>query len=206
MTGKTLQEHWANTWARLALQAPAGLCEQLLACYAETHRHYHSQQHLSECLALFSELQVACAHPDEVALALWFHDAIYDTQAHDNEARSAAWAARTLTEAGADAAVTARVEALILATRHAHMPQDQDEAVLVDIDLAILGADPQRYREYTQQVRAEYAHVPPEAFRQGRRQVLAAFLQRPAIYSLPAMAAREAQARRNMEQELAGLI
>src|SRR6185295_1221583 len=113
----------------------------------------------------------------EVEIALWFHDAVYDVHRHDNERRSADWARDALAGAGVAATAIARVEALVMATRHATTtPGSADEELLVDIDLAILGADAARFAEYAAQIRREYAHVADAEFRAGRSAVLAAFL------------------------------
>ena len=65
--------------------------ERLLARYAEPHRRYHSQQHLHECLVHLRPALHLTEHPGEVEIALWFHDAIYELKAQDNEAQSAQW-------------------------------------------------------------------------------------------------------------------
>jgi len=67
------------------------LYQDLVARYREPHRRYHTLQHLEECFARFDELRALAEHPRDVELAIWFHDAIYDTRRSDNEARSAAW-------------------------------------------------------------------------------------------------------------------
>lgn len=88
---------------------------------------------------------------------------------------------------------------LIMTTRHDATPSDADEQLLVDIDLAILGATPERFAEYDAQVRAEYAWVPGFVYRMKRRSVLKAFLARPRLYGTDHFRARyEAQARRNL--------
>src|SRR5690606_13982957 len=119
---------------------------------------YHTLQHLGECLALHAAHAAHAARPAEVALALWFHDAVYDLQASDNEARSAEWAQETMRAAGASAQAVARVHALVMATCHSALPEGPDAELLVDIDLAILGATPARFAEYERQIRVEYAH------------------------------------------------
>ena len=63
------------------------------------------------------------------------------------------------------------------------VPTELDQQVLVDIDLAILGAPGPRFAEYGQQIRDEYAFVPEELFKQRRRAILRSFLDRPRIYS-----------------------
>ena len=55
-------------------------------------------------------------------------------------------------------------------------------AVLLDADLAILGADPAAYRAYATGVRVEYAHVPDDAWRTGRAAVLDHFLARDRLF------------------------
>src|SRR5688572_14197315 len=135
---------WLELWQRLgtARRADGALAAEfaaLTARYAETHRHYHTTQHIGECLAHFDGARAECTHEAEVELALWFHDAIYEPRAKDNEAQSAAWAVRVMQEAGLSQASAMRVHALIMKTCHDALPETVDEQVLVDIDLAILG-------------------------------------------------------------------
>jgi hypothetical protein len=132
----------------LGARAPAGLFEALAARYAEPHRAYHTLQHLQECFAALDPVAGEAEHLAEVRLALWFHDAIYDTHAHDNEEASARWASDSLAEGGADRAAAERVRALILATKHDALPAAGDAQLLVDIDLSILGASDARFVEY----------------------------------------------------------
>ena len=200
----TFENSWRAAWRDLALADPGrALFESLCVRYAEPHRRYHTLQHLAECLAHFERERALARHPGEVAIALWFHDAIYDTQRHDNEAESAAWARRALCEAGARDEVADRVHALVMATRHSETPATTDERLLVDIDLAILGADAPRFAEYERQIRDEYAFVPEPVFRAKRREVLQAFDARRPIYATPALRERlEAAAHANLERSL----
>ena len=201
-----LETSWRDTWQALRLSAPDGVLEALLARWAEPHRKYHTPQHLRECLALFDAHRGLARHPGEVAIALWFHDAIYDTSRHDNEAASADWARRVLRDAGAAGEVVARVEALILATRHSQVPATADEGLLVDIDLAILGAEPARFDEYERQIRDEYNFVAQDVFRAKRAEILRGFLARPALFATAAMRERfEAPARANLAGAIAKL-
>lgn len=171
--------------------------------YSEPHRAYHTLQHLEECFALFD--QTSAEHPGEVLLALWFHDAIYDPKRSDNEQKSADWGAEVLAAAGAGAQVLERFKALVMATRHEAQPESADARLLVDIDLSILGAEPQRFDEYEAQVRKEYAHVPDLFFRMARSRILKAFLARPSIYSTASFKERfEAQARTNLRRSVGG--
>ena len=196
----TFETSWLRAWAQLGLEPPPGLYHDVLVAYQQPQRHYHTLQHLRECLLLFASVSHGFAHPGEVELALWFHDAVYDVQAHDNERRSADWAVQALAQAGAADEVQRRVEALVMATCHDTAPTTPDQQGLVDIDLAILGAPPGRFAEYDQQVRAEYAWVPEPVYVSNRRQVLGGFLARASIYRTPGFQEQfEAQARRNLQ-------
>lgn len=47
-----LQQSWQRAWAALDLRSDPALCEQLLACYSESHRKYHTLgQELTRWLA-----------------------------------------------------------------------------------------------------------------------------------------------------------
>lgn len=181
------------------------LLERLLAAYAEPHRRYHDLAHVESCLAWLDWHFSLAEHPHEIALALWFHDAVYEPLKGDNEAKSAAWAVSALTELGARADSVARIEAMILATK-GHVASTPDEALMLSIDLAILGASPSVYERFERDARAEYAMVPDDAYAEGRTRVLAALLAHTPLYPNPVIAAQlEKRARKNVGSELARL-
>jgi predicted metal-dependent HD superfamily phosphohydrolase len=207
MLDPMLERSWQRAWSGLGAAGEGlGLRDELLAAWSQPQRHYHSLRHLRDCIALLEPALALAERPAEVETALWFHDAVYEPKAVDNEQRSADWAEAALARAGVDPDARERVCALVMATRHAAEPAGPDERLLVDVDLAILGAERERFDEYEVEVREEYAWVPAPVFRHKRGQILRDFLARPALYSTPAFAGRfEAAARANLEHALAGL-
>jgi len=178
----------------------------LVAAYGERHRRYHTGEHLDACLAQLDRCAHRADHPHEIELALWFHDAVYRPFASDNEQKSAAWASSFMGANAAPADATARVHALIMATRHDAPPQTHDESLLIDIDLSILGAAPDAYAAFEAAVRQEYAFVPGFVFRRKRAELLRRFLQRPSIFrNEPFASELEARARENMAAAIARL-
>jgi predicted metal-dependent HD superfamily phosphohydrolase len=180
---------------------------QLLAAYSRPDRRYHDTRHLGEVLDRVHELSAQGVEFDRMAvvLAAWFHDGVYDGQP-DAERRSAAWASEALTAVIAPDLVD-EVARLVLLTEH-HRPADDDPngCALSDADLAILSAPPERYAEYVAAVRAEHAHLPDDVFARGRAEILRDLLAKPHLFHTTyAGATWEADARANVERELAGL-
>ncbi len=202
-----LQTSWHRCWSGLNATGDGSvLMQRLVAAHEEPQRKYHTVQHLGECLALLEQNLDLAVDAAEVGMALWFHDAIYNVRASDNEAKSAQWAASELTAAGVAPERIAHIEQHILATRHAALAEGTDQQLLVDIDLAILGAPRPRFEEYERQVRAEYGWVPEFLFRRTRRGILREFLARDPIYNTHRFReTREAQARDNLAWSLAQL-
>lgn len=199
------EPRWRELWQRLGSDAPDGSFAELLAAYSEPQRHYHSHVHITACLRHFDEWRHLAEQPDQVELALWTHDLVYDTRRHDNEAASAERTAQWLRQADLERYVTP-VSELILATCHQQPAQGADAALVVDIDLAILAAPATVYAEYESAVRAEFAWVPEPLFRAGRSKVLRHLLEMPALYQHEALARRwERPARENLQQALAAL-
>lgn len=197
---------WRDTWRELGATADEDLYRAVVARYREPQRRYHTLAHLGYCFERFDEARSVARRPAEIELALWFHDAVYDPRRADNEARSADWARLVVHAAGLPEAVADRVQALIMATRHETAPRDADAQLLVDVDLAILGAAPVRFDEYERRIRAEYAWLSDADFRAGRGTLLRRLLARPRIYGTGYFFERcEARARSNLARSLSRL-
>jgi predicted metal-dependent HD superfamily phosphohydrolase len=154
----------------------------LVEAYTQPHRVYHTITHLEDCLQQFDRSTTEACNPDEVEAALWFHDVIYDPKAADNEMRSATWAMRTLQDLGVHSEVVDRVAAMVLLTQHNQEPDQPDDAILLDIDLSILGQHPDVFALYERGIRAEYSWVPRTQYCTKRVAILEHFLNRPTIY------------------------
>lgn len=184
--------------------------ESVLARHRELGRHYHDVRHVSWVVRHVGELADGAdvADLDAVVAAAFFHDAIYEFDRDDNEARSADLAAAALRMLGWDDDRCERVAAMIVATEHrADEPAaDVDTAVLLAADLAVLGAEPAAYSDSVRKIRREYGHLDDESWRTGRRAVVQAFLDRQHIFPAELdLTNWERRARANLTAELAAL-
>ena len=202
--------HLPETWLRDARAvgargdvAQAGV--DLLGRYTEAHRRYHDLAHVDDVLRHVEELSAHAGDVRVVRLAAWFHDAVYDPAAADNEDRSAQVAETTLAALRVDDDVVADVARLVRVTaEHAPEQGDADAEVLCDADLAILASAPARYDDYVAAVRAEYAHLDGATFALGRAAVLRRLLARESLFSTQTGRTEwEAAARQNLAAELA---
>lgn len=188
-----------------AAPGPAAAVEaDLLHRWREPHRRYHDVRHLQEVLDRVEECAGHAEHLDLVRCAAWWHDAVHDGRAGDDERASAALAREQLTSLGvAGRCVEVIAELVLLTASHdPGSPADPDAAVLCDADLGILAADRGRYDTYAIDVREEYGHVPDELFRAGRAAVLRRLLGLPRLFRTPTGTTWEARARANVSREL----
>ena len=187
------------------------LKSELSARYAAQDRHYHDLAHIEAMLGLAGEYRGLLGDPEAVEAAIWFHDAIYDSKAKDNEAQSATLAEKDL--AGrTDAERLSRISAMILATSTHQLPTFDDAAALrdaslfLDMDLSILGAAPDAFDAYERAVRREYAWVEEPMWRAGRGTILKSFLARENIFHTDEFRQRfEPQARQNIARSIEAL-
>jgi predicted metal-dependent HD superfamily phosphohydrolase len=202
-------DHWNVLIHRLGVPPVAAErpLSRLVQAYSEPHRAYHNLEHIEHVLKTIHDFRQDGTDLNALELAAWFHDAVYDPRAGDNEERSADMARECMASMKLTAELAERVQALILMTKtHRAPPDDVDAFLLLDADLAILGSDAALYQRYAAAIRREYAWVPEEAYRPGRAEVLARFLQREWIYGLPLIrAALEATARANLAAEIGRL-
>jgi len=185
--------------------------ESLIEKWSSPGRRYHNLRHLVDVLARVDELAEETHEPDLVRLAAWYHGAIFDAadvaayanRGGEDEVASAVLARTDLLALGVPEVRAARVDALVNAlARHTANPTDFDCAVLCDADLAMLAADPQRYKVYLHDIRAEYEHLPVEDYLRARLRILRKLIARPSLFVSPLGAAWEEPARQNLSAEL----
>ena len=176
--------------------------DEILKLYASPGRFYHTLDHIQNVLETVEALRFQARNLNAVRLAAWLHDVIYDSKASDNEERSAEFAVRLCEKLSIPEGRL--VADLILKTKTHDADDDKPDAqVLLDADLAVLGADESVYRIYAENIRREYDWVPEPEYRSGRRQVLERFLTKPRIYRF--LRKLEESARRNIAAEIAEL-
>lgn len=186
------------------------LWQEIEAHYTQSHRYYHTLDHIKAMLGHFDQVKELLDDPDLVEAAIWYHDIIYKTQAthpdqsFDNEKESADLACNRLKNTSLD---LKKLHSMILLTKHgAESPKTQDEAFLVDIDLSILGRPVHIYNGYAQLVRQEYSFVPKSLYKAGRSSILKEFLSQERIYKTDYFFNRfETSARSNIKNEICRL-
>lgn len=203
---KALELPLLQRWDAL-LPGQRELGRELLDRWAEPHRRYHTRAHLFAVLEALGRVADGGGPPRAVVLAAWFHDAVYSAvprRPGQDEEESALLAEDRLGVAGLADAQVREVSRLVRLTA-AHSPEAHDAAgqLMCDADLSVLGRDTVGYRRYAAQVRAEFAHVPDDAFRAGRTAVLTHLLGlEPLFHTAPARALWAARARANLRAEL----
>ncbi len=179
---------------------PAAAEAELRRRYGEPHRAYHDAAHVG-LLWLRHLLHGGDAGDRDFALALLFHDAIYDPMAKDNEEASAALLAQLVPgdTAWAQEAIRATADHLAYAGHDCRVMR------LLDLDLTPLAELPDIFARNTAFLRREYAAVEDVRWRDGRGAVLARFLEAPAIFRTRLAPTYEARARDNLTAALAEL-
>ncbi len=127
-----------------------------MALYSEAKRAYHNLSHIDRML---SWLDRSGHHSDAVEFAIWFHDAVYEPLGSGNEAKSAQYFADHI-GLFVGGKLAEDVERLVMATDPTLSRSGrEDEDLIIDIDLSILGSKPEDYEAYQTAVRSEYSSV-----------------------------------------------
>lgn len=217
----SLHSRYAVLWQSLGVSRPevAAAGTRLLALYNDPARAYHNLAHLEDVLSKLDWAKEALGKNSEISgldtaarqrmfdtieLALFYHDAVYDPRAKNNEAQSRDLMRRDAESFGLDLTVMADAARLIDLTAHHAQAHLLDEKIMADCDLAILGADEDTFKKYDAAIRREYAHVPAPLYAAGRAKVLRGFLEAPRLFKTAAFTdCYESAARRNLTTALA---
>lgn len=202
----TTLSSWTSLMAGFGFPPSVETYQALISAYSEKHRAYHTLHHISACFRHLEDVKGLADYPQEIALALWFHDAIYKPFSGANEEDSADWAKEFLFAVGADTDIVSRVYDLIILTKEHVAPETNDAKIMLDIDLSILGTQPHIYAHFEKDIRSEYKRVPSFIFKKKRKEILRCFLEKPKIYKTPYFYERlETQARENLKTAIANL-
>ncbi|MFN8714865.1 MAG: hypothetical protein ACK5Z2_18605 [Bacteroidota bacterium] len=200
-----IHTRWHELTAQTAdKQLAEKLLTQLLRAWNEPQRHYHSQAHLENLLALSRQYRSHLHNAALVDFAIYYHDAVYKPERSDNEEKSALRAEKELTQLGIDAETVNKVAAYIRSTAaHGNAGNtDNDLNFFLDFDLSILGAEAAVYDLYAFQVREEFSIYPDLLYKPGRAKVLEKLLQPPLYRTGLFSELFEAAARGNLRREL----
>ncbi len=171
--------------------------------YSITGRYYHNLKHIEQVLKTIESLRHNTSFSPSIHLAAWFHDIIYDSQAKDNEERSAEYGRKLLIDLNISDTVIDNTCRLILNTKHHQVEVDDFEShVLLDADLSILGSNSETYQNYSKAIRQEYDWVSDDDYIAGRKAVLESFLQRRIFFTDELFNCLELIARENIQAEI----
>lgn len=206
--GKVFEWHLIAINNAIKLAKVKALWQDIAVRYNETQRAYHSLQHIQQLFLQFEQIKHQLHEPHIIALALYYHDVIYDPRRSDNELKSAEYAVEAL-KGYLSAEQCQHIYALIMMTAthelHECLNTDtvSDAAYFLDMDLSILGTPWSEYQVYAQAVRQEYHHIANEDYRTGRIAVLQKLLAHPVLYLTAYYHNQfEVQARDNIKREI----
>ena len=174
---------WQDLMDRLGFDSNIETYSKLKAHYSQKHRHYHNASHIDATLKSLGQVKQLANDYDALEIALWFHDAIYKIFSSSNELDSANWAADFLKLNNSNEDFIENVHRLIMATLHNAVTYDNDEMLIVDIDLSILGCNRDLYEQFESWVRKEYKLIPSFIYKKKRIEILEGFLSRERIFS-----------------------
>lgn len=201
-----LEERFRDVVLRCAPEADAGeLFRILVDRYSELQRSYHTLEHIGHCLTQLDSARHLAEDPDGIELSIWFHDAVYDPEADDNELRSAELF-DSLLGPHLSQERAAHIHRLIRVTEHPSEPEDIDARLMVDIDLSSFALPWDEFMRDTNAIRSELAHIPEPQFDDSKRRFLNGLLSRSSIYLTAHFRQRlEEQARSNIKRHIQDL-
>jgi len=207
LANEGLQQDWDSLAGKLGLaeESSRNIYSTLATAYSAPERHYHGIDHLSQMLGDFKKYRRYADNPDWLEIAIWFHDAVYDFGAADNEERSAGLAKKLLKAEGFPELALSRIQEYVLATKHDSPPADYDSQLIADLDLMVLAAPYNQFLEYREKIWQEYkGRYSLEQFKAGTIKFYKGMLDKPNIFHTYLLRERyEEMARSNLEQALA---
>ncbi|XP_015608136.1 uncharacterized protein LOC107273958 [Cephus cinctus] len=209
----SLEDSWKEATEDFDTSVCDSWFERLKEMYSEEKRTYHNLDSLCEKLSHYYEIKDNLKNPKALLLALFFQNFEYDPKALDGEDKNLEHFNTFAEEAGIsnDSELHSETCALLKAaathSTEAHKVGGafggEDAHYLLDLDMAVLGAEPERYAEYRERIRGEYSFLSEPMYTALRLKVLQNFVQIPNIFATKEFRDKfEEQARQNIQDEV----
>jgi predicted metal-dependent HD superfamily phosphohydrolase len=203
-----MRNRFKKLWNKCDAKSDADqIFEDLERRYSEPNRFYHNFQHIEACFNQMDMISSDEIDPLVLEFSLWFHDAVYNPKAKDNEEQSAQLAKSVCKHAELPESFCQKAQELILVTKHTCDPIDYLQQIILDIDLSILGSDPRTYDFFEMNIRKEYSHVNEPDFLAGRSRILNGFINRNRVFYTDVFYSKyETCARSNLSRTIQKLL
>ncbi|MBN1175839.1 hypothetical protein JXA48_04305 [Candidatus Woesearchaeota archaeon] len=175
---KAFKQAWENKGGTNAEK----VFDIILEHHQKPHRAYHNITHVSHMLDGLNNSEDIAEDKTAIKIAIWFHDAIYDPTKKDNEEKSAELAYNQCIDNGILEEESQKIKKLILATKHSTTPQTNDEKIIADLDLVVLGLDLKTFKIYSEALRKEYDFVGEVQYWKNRKIVFERFLEQEKLF------------------------
>src|ERR1700732_1458459 len=162
------QEIREKYWMPLEGRHKTGAWEALDAGYTESHRAYHTWEHVARLLEKLSEFSDLSTRSDIIAVSVFWHDVVYRTQNQDGSPRPDYENVRDSGMATAD-----HLQARAEKQYYAGFADDLD--LFLDLDLSSLASPWEAFVEDLARIRTEFAWAPEIVFCTSQLQILEKF-------------------------------
>lgn len=199
---KEIYKTWISTFATVNVKLAKQVFDEITAFYNDKKRYYHTLDHVA---SLFNQIETTNLPLEDKAILInvaLFHDVIYKAGSKQNELRSSVFANVKLNQLNLDSRFIHSVCKIIEDTA-SHQSENHLNRLFIDMDLLVLAAHRDEYKDYCEMIKLEHKSIPPLLYNWGRKKFLKNMLAKPRIFLTEDYRIKhEVQARSNMITEL----
>lgn len=178
--------------------------KDILARYREDHRYYHNELHVKNLLKSAAKFSHKIEDIYSLYLMIWYHDVVYIPKNNDNEEISAQFAASSM-QLVLDRSTIDKIYSAIIFSKHKYKSNcfSPDIQIFLELDLEILGALPETYKKYSENIEKEYtAFFTKEKYVQGRIKFINDMLGKLPIFYTEELQHKNFTSEKNLTREL----
>lgn len=183
MGKQELYQYWQEVkrYFQLSKEESNRLFQKITNAYQQSGRCYHNIEHIAALVTYIDDQDVSKEERITLLLAAFYHDLVYLPGSKSNEERSAQLLEVDFALNEVNPELIATASRIIQETQN-HESTEGLSQLFLDMDVSILGADPDRYLKYCAQIRREFQNIPEFLYRKGRKRFVEQMLAKPFIF------------------------